>query len=401
MLTRTQNMKNERPRHKKLILVIAEDWYFWSHRLPLARAARDAGFDVVIATRVHHHAQKIQAEGFKLAPLYLCRESYSPWTELRAVVQLRRLYREERPDIVHHVALKPILYGSIAAFGRRHIRVINALAGLGYLVASSSFKARLLRLPIWNAFKFLLNRPGTHVILQNADDMEVVTSKLKVPVNNAVLIRGAGVDCEAFHPVPDPPGDPHVILPSRMLWNKGVAEFVEAAKLLRQQGIRAKFVLVGDVDPASPSGMPRGTLSAWNDAGFVEWWGLCKEMMAVYQGATLVCLPSHGGEGVPKALLEAAACGKAIVTSDVPGCRDIVRNGVNGLLISPKNINELAAALRYLLENDEARRRMGAAGREIAVREFSQEMVIEQTMALYSNVFAPKSRHLAETHSAS
>src|SRR6185312_14419419 len=353
------------------------------------------GFEVVIATRVHNHAQKIKNEGFRLAPLHLSRESYSPWKELRTIIQLRRLYREENPDIVHHVALKPILYGSIAALGRKRIRVINALAGMGYLVASSSLKARLLRLPIWNAFKFLLNRPGTHVLLQNEDDREVVTSKLRVPVHNAVLIRGAGVNCEAFHPVPDPAGVPHVILPSRMLWNKGVAEFVEAAKLLIQEGVKAKFVLVGDVDPASPSGMPRATLSAWNDAGFVEWWGLRKEMATVYHSATLVCLPSHGGEGVPKVLLEAAACGKAIVTSDVPGCRDIVRKDVNGLLVPAKNVPELANAIRYLVENDEVRRRMGTAGREIALAEFSQEIVIEKTLALYSSVIGSQFQHTA------
>lgn len=395
MLMQAQREQNDRSRRKKLILVIAEDWYFWSHRLPLARAAQKNGFDVVIATRVHKHAERIRSEGFKLVPLHLSRESYSPWKELKTIIQLRRLYREERPDIVHHVALKPILYGSIAALGRKHIHVINALAGMGYLVVSSSLKAALLRFPIWSAFRFLLNQSNTHVLLQNADDREVAISKLKVSADKTVLIRGAGVDCESFCPSAPLSVIPQVVLASRMLWNKGVAEFVEAAKLLRQQGLKVRFVLVGDVDPASPSGMPRATLTAWNDAGFVEWWGPHQEMASVYKTAALVCLPSHGGEGVPKVLLEAAACGKAIVTSDVPGCRDIVRKDVNGLLVPAKNVPELANAIRYLVENDEVRRRMGTAGREIALAEFSQEIVIEKTLALYSSVIGSQFQHTA------
>lgn len=385
MLTRRQEMKHEKTGRKKLIFVIAEDWYFWSHRLPLARAARQNGFDVIIATRVHHHAQKIRDEGFKLVQLQLSRESYSPLKELRTILQLRELYRTERPDIVHHVALKPILYGSIAALGRRDIQIINAFAGLGYLVASTSLKARVLRIPIWNAFKFLLNRPNTRVLLQNIDDQEVITTRLKVPAEKTFLIRSAGVDCSVFRPGPEPAGIPVVMLPARMLWNKGVAEFVEAAKLLRQQGVDARFVLVGDVDPASPSGMSRKTLTAWNDAGIIEWWGQREEMAAIYQTVALVCLPSHR-EGVPKVLLEAAACGRAIITSDVPGCRDIVRDNVNGFLVPAKNAPELARTIRHLLENHTIRMRMGAAGREIAVNEFSQHIVVAKTLALYDEL---------------
>jgi glycosyltransferase involved in cell wall biosynthesis len=257
---------------------------------------------------------------------------------------------------------------------------------LGYLVASSSFKARLLRLPIWNAFRFLLNRPGSRVLLQNAEDREFVTTKIRVPLERTVLIRGAGVDCNVFHPGIEREGVPVVMLPSRMLWNKGIAEFVEAARLLKQEGVNARFVLVGDVDGGSPSGMPRETLLGWRDAGVIEWCGPQQQMADVYQSATLVCLPSHGGEGVPKVLLEAASCGRAIVTSDVPGCRDIVRHNVNGLVVPPKTVRELATAVRYLLENDDVRRQMGASGREIALREFSQEIVVNKTMSLYNEL---------------
>lgn len=375
---------SEQPR-KKIIFLIAEDWYFWSHRLPLARAALRNGYEVIIATRVAKHGQKILGEGFRLIPLHLSRESYSPLKELRAIIELRRLYGKERPDVVHQVALKPVLYGSIAALGRQNIRVINALAGLGYLVASKSLKARLLRVPVWSAFRFLLKRSGSTVIFQNDEDRNAITTKLNIALENTALIRGAGVDLERFCPSPEPAGMPVVVLPSRMLWNKGVKDFVDAARLLTDQGVKARFVLVGDTDSASPSGMPREQLAAWRDEGVVEWWGRQEDMASVYQECAVVCLPSHGGEGVPKSLLEAAACGRAIVTTDVPGCRDIVRNKVNGLLVPLKSVAELANAIRQLLEDRVLRYQMGMAGREIASREFSEQAVVQNTLLLYKD----------------
>lgn len=370
-------------RRRKLIFVIADDWYFWSHRLPLARAARDAGFEIILATRFQDREKEIRDEGFKLAPLHLFRDSYSPWKELRTIFQLWQLYRTERPDIVHHVALKPILYGSIAALGRKQTNVVNAVAGLGYLVASSSVKAKLLRLPIWKAFRFVLTRANTRVLLQNVDDMKIVVERLGVPEQKAFLIRGAGVDCDAFYPTPAPEGTPVVMLPSRMLWNKGVGDFVEAADLLQKEGVKARFVLVGRADPASPSGIPTKQLIRWQESGIIEWWGHRQDMPAAYHSATVICLPSHGGEGVPKSLLEAAACGRSIITSDVPGCRDIVRHQKNGLLVRPRNIPDIVKAIRCLLANSEMRKQMGDCGRAIVLKEFAQEIVISQTLALY------------------
>jgi len=375
---------SERTR-KKIIFLIAEDWYFWSHRLPLARAALRNGYEVIIATRVAKHGQRILGEGFRLIPLHLSRESYSPLKELRAILELRRLYGKERPDLVHQVALKPVLYGSIAALGRRNIKVINALAGLGYLVASTSLKARLLRVPVWTAFRFLLKRSDSRVIFQNDEDRDAITTKLKIAQEKTALIRGAGVDLETFCPSPEPAGTPIVVMPSRMLWNKGVKDFVDAARLLTSQGVKARFVLVGDTDSASPSGMPRQQLAEWRDEGVVEWWGRQEDMASVYKGSTVVCLPSHGGEGVPKSLLEAAACGRPIVTTNVPGCRDIVRNNVNGLLVPPKSSAELAQAIRQLLADPILRYQMGMAGREIASQEFSEQAVVQDTLLLYND----------------
>ena len=370
----------------KLLFLVTEDWYFWSHRLPIARAALRNGYEVVVATRVGACGQKIRDEGFRLIPLQLGRESYAPWNEFHAIRELLSIYRREQPDIVHHVALKPILYGSIAALRRKDIRVINALAGLGYLVASSSVRARLLSRVVWGAFRFLLGRANSRVLLQNEEDRQFAVTKLRVPEGKTTVIRGSGVDMELFQPMPEPAGVPVVLLSSRMLWNKGITEFVEAARRLRHQGLEARFVLAGDTDASSPSGIPRRQLEDWQASGAVEWWGHRNDMIATLKQASLVCLPSHGGEGVPKALIEAAASGRAIVTTDVPGCRDIVRQGINGILVAPKDPVGLAHAIEELLKDPARRQEMGRRGREIAVSEFSEETVVEQTLALYREV---------------
>lgn len=371
----------------KLLFLVTEDWYFWSHRLPIARAAHNAGYEVVVATRVQEHGDRILAEGFGLVPLRLSRGSYSPWHELMAIRELRRLYRAEKPDIVHHVAMKPVLYGAIAVLGLRDIQVVNAFAGLGYLAASSSLKAWLLRLVILTVLRFLLWQPNHRVLLQNKEDQEFIINKLKVGRDRTILIRGSGVDVRKFTATPEPAGGvPLVVLSSRMLWNKGIEEFVEAAQTLRSEGIATRFILAGNSDEGSPSSIPRETLLRWKESGSVEWWGHQDNVVELLQRATLVCLPSHGGEGVPKSLLEAAASQRTIVTTDVPGCRDIVRQNVNGLLVPPKDVTALAEAIKELLIDSTRRKEMAERGRDIAVREFAEEVVIQQTLAFYQQI---------------
>ena len=382
----------------KLLFVVAEDWYFWSHRLPIARAALRNGYEVIVATRVRGYGQKIRSEGFQLIPLRLRRGSYSPLNEFPAIRQLRQIYSNEGPDIVHQVGLKPILYGSIAALGHKNLQVISAFGGLGYLGASSSLKAKYLRLAIWNAYRFLLNRPNHHVLLQNQEDKQLMVAKFKVPVENIAIIRGSGVDLDLFWPAPEPVGASIVLLAARMLWNKGIEEFVEAALILRNKGVTARFAMVGDTDLGSPSAIPRQQLLDWRGSGVVEWWGHQEEMPRIFKQANLVCLPSHGGEGVPKVLLEAAASGRAIVAADVPGCREIVRPGINGILVPPRNPVALAAAIEELLRDPERRLRMGGRGREIAANEFSEETVVHQTLALYRELLMPRALQLEPSH---
>jgi glycosyltransferase involved in cell wall biosynthesis len=372
----------------KILFVVAEDWYFWSHRRPIASAALQNSYDVFVATRVGDCGEKIIEAGFRLIPLRLDRSSYSLFHELRTVSELRSIYRREKPDIIHHIALKPILYGSIAALGNRRIQVINAFAGLGYLVSSPSFKARMLKRVLWKMFRFLLNRPNSFLLLQNREDRDLLVAEVGVPPEKTTIIRGSGVDVNEFQAIAEVPSVPIVLLSSRMLWIKGISDFVEAAKLLHSRGVRARFVLAGDTDPGSPGAIPREKLQEWQNAGRVEWWGHQQSMSRMLQQSAIVCLPSHGGEGVPKALIEAAASERAIVATDVPGCRDIVRHGTNGLLVPPKNPAALADAIATLLNDPSLRAAMGRRGREIAVNEFSEEKVIQQTLALYRQLLS-------------
>lgn len=348
------------------------------------------GYEVVVATGVYAYGQQIQDEGFRLIPLELIRNSRSLLREFRALRQLRSIYCQEQADIIHQVAIKAVLYGSIAGLGMKKMRAVNALTGLGYLVASSSAKAAFLRAIVWRAFRFLLNDPDKRVLVENQDDRNLVISRLKIPAENVIVTRGSGVDIELFQPTPEPEGPPVVVLASRMLWIKGIKEFVEAAHMLRAKGVSARLVLAGDSDVNNPSCVPREQLLEWQKLGIVEWWGHQADMPQVFKQASFVCLPSHGGEGVPKVLMEAAACSRAIVTTNVPGCREIVQHGVNGLVVPPEDAVSLAAAIEQLVNDPEARRHMAAQSRRKAVEEFSEEAVIRQTLVLYSQLLGSR-----------
>lgn len=364
----------------KLLFLVTEDWYFVSHRLPLAVAARQAGYEVTVVTRVGEHGHTIRNAGLRLIPIELSRRGKNPFSEMMLVAGLIAIYRRERPDIVHHVAMKPVLYGSLVARLARVRHVVNALAGLGWLFTSESRLANVLGRGARFAFRKLLNRGA--VIVQNPDDMKWLVD-LGIESSRIHLIRGSGVEVNRFGATPEPDGEPVVMLASRMLWDKGVGEFVAAARNLKQRGVAARFVLVGDPDPANPASIPPGLLESWHAEGVIEWWGHRNDMAQVFAQSHLVCLPSYYREGLPKVLLEAAACSRAIVATDMPGCREIVSHGDNGLLVPPRDEAALADALQSLLQNPERRSRMGTRGRGRAVQEFSVDRVVAETLALY------------------
>lgn len=367
----------------RLLFVVTEDWYFVSHRLPLAAAARAAGYDVTVATREALHGDAIRNAGIRLIPFNLSRRGGNP---LREVVSLWRLYRRERPDLVHHVALKPVMFGALAAWLARVPAQVNAVAGLGWLFTTSSGLVRLVRPALRRTLARLLDRPHCLTIVQNPEDLALL-ERSGVAASRLRLIRGAGVDLQVFRSAAPPPEPVCVVLVARMLWDKGVGEFVQAARRLTEAGVYARFVLVGDSDPANPASVPEETLRDWNGQHGVEWWGRRDDMPAVLQTAHVACLPSYR-EGLPKTLLEAAACGLPIVTTDAPGCREVVDDGVNGLLVPVRDVAGLEAALRRLILDPDLRHRMGEQSRARAEAEFGLERVIEQTLAVYGEAVA-------------
>ncbi len=366
----------------KLLFVVDEDCYFLSHRLDLARAARNAGFEVVVATRVQEHAKPIEDEGFRLIPIRLRRGIQSPLDEGAALIELIRLYRRERPDIIHHVALKPVLFGAIAARLCRVPAVVNAITGLGYMFQSSGWRRRLLRGAITPPLRWALASSCSAVIFQNGEDSQDFLNERLVTDSQAIVIRGAGVNVSQFMPAPEPAGIPVVSLAARMVWDKGVGEFVQAARLLRAKGIKARFVLVGSVDSDNPTSLSEADLMGWEKDGIVEWWGHRENMPDVYAASHVVVLPSYG-EGLPKTLLEAAACARPLVATDVRGCREIVRDGENGFLVPVKEAAPLARAIETLLHDRALRAKMGARSRELVEKEFRVELIADATVTVY------------------
>jgi glycosyltransferase involved in cell wall biosynthesis len=369
----------------KLMFVVTEDWYFLSHRLPVARAARDAGYQVIVVTRVGKLADQISNEGFTLVELeILRRSSRNPFRELRAIAELVKIYRFYKPDVVHHVAIKPVLYGSIAAWLASVPATVNALAGLGFIFSSQRLKARLLRPVIRTMLRCVFNLGKTLLIIQNPDDGRALADQRIVSKDRLRLIKGSGVDVARFYPMPELSQPPVVLLASRMIWDKGVSDFFSVAKKLKDRGVNARFVLTGKPDTDNPAAVPITTLETWNREGVVEWWGYRSDMPVVFSETAIVCLPTTYGEGVPKVLIEAAACGKPIIAYDVPGCREIVQHGKNGFLVEPGNLDKLAAQIELLLNDSLTRAAMGRNGRQMVELEFAQEKVIEQTLAVYS-----------------
>jgi glycosyltransferase involved in cell wall biosynthesis len=374
--------------HARLIYLATEDWYFRAHWLPIAKAASDAGYRVSVACRVQAHAEAISAAGLEVIPLDLRRGSTHPWHELRAIAAITELYRRRSPDLVHHVALKPVLYGSHAAARARVPAVVNALPGLGWVFSSDDLGARALRPFVAGACRWLLGREGSVLMGQNPDDMRLVAGMARVPASRTAVVRGVGVDMARFRALPVPQGLPLVVLPARLLRDKGVEEFVAAASALRG---KARFALVGNADPENPAAIPESKVRAWVEQGDVEAWGWRDDMLDVFAQASIVCLPSWR-EGLPTVLVEAAACARPIVTCDVPGCREVVRDGDNGFLVPPRDPAALAAALERLIGDAQLRRRMGERGRERAVAEFSLEHVVGQTLAIYERLLREAGR---------
>lgn len=366
-----------------ILLVVNVDWFFLSHRLSIAKAALDRGARVIIAAKDTGKASEIQKEGLIFVPIPLSRKGTNPIADLRTFWFLLQSYRRIKPALIHHVTIKPIIYGSLAARITKQNAIINTISGLGYSFSEGRL-AVLLRPLVKILYRLALASRCGCTVFQNCNDRDEFVRMGLINPERAFVIRGSGVNCSKFKatPCPEVPSQ-IVVLCGRMLWDKGVGVFVDMARLVRTTRPDVRFALVGATDPDNPSAIDGAQLRAWTREGLIEWWGYREDMVGVLAGANIVALPSIHREGLPKILLEAAASARPIVASDVPGCREIVRHEVNGLLVPPGDSKALAAAITRILESSELQNKFGRAGREIVEREFAEEIVVEQTMNLY------------------
>ena len=368
------------PRPATLVFLLTEDWFFASHFWSRARAAQAIGWRVVLVARESGAGAQIRASGIELVPVDFIRRRLNPLAELWFTLKLARLYRQLRPDVVHHIALKPIVLGGLAARLAGVRGIVNAPVGLGFVFSSARPLARMLKPLVSLALRLTLSPPGARVIFENPDDLEALRRAGMVRPQAAVLIRGAGVNLEEFAPAPEPPGLPRVILVARMIREKGVADFVSAARLLHGQ---AEFLLVGAPDPGNPNSITEAELRAWQADGVVRWLGPRRDIADLLRGAHIAVQPSTYREGLPKSALEAMAAGKPLVASDIPGCREAVVHGQTGFLFPAGDMRALATAIKTLLDDAPLRARFGAAARTRATENFSESIICAQTLLVY------------------
>ncbi len=370
---------------KTILYLVNVDWFFLSHRMSLAIEAKKRGYQVIIAAADTGQSQIILENGLRFVEVPFIRTGNNIFNEIKVLFIINRLYRRLKPDIVHHVTIKPVLLGSLVSRFLREIHVINAITGMGSLFSENK-GYNPLRMAVRGLFRVVLGSSRQHTIFQNPDDLNYFVSRGLVKNRQACLIPGSGVDTGLFTPSESKPSVQLVLMPSRMIVEKGVAAFCEAAKRLKPRFPDVRFILAGKVDIGSPGMIPESTLKKWASEGSVEWIGYIKDMPALLQLTSIVVLPTTYPEGVPKSLIEAASCGIPIVTSDRPGCREIVYDGVNGLFTNPNEPQEIADAIEWFLTHQVEAEEMGRAGRKIVLRKFTLDKVLSETMNLYEKV---------------
>jgi glycosyltransferase involved in cell wall biosynthesis len=371
----------------KVLLFANTDWYLFNFRLSLANALSEKGVEVVLLSPPGEYVNRLKEGGFRWVEIPMSRGGINPFSEFRTFFKLWKLYRSEKPDLVHHYTIKCVLYGSLAAHFTGVKSIINSITGLGFVFTGNTVIHRILRNVVSLAYRLVLSK--TRVIFQNQTDRNFFLSTRLISPESAELIRGSGVDVGLYYPTQEPQEAPPVILfPGRLLRDKGIFEFIEASRILKDKKVTARFVVVGGLYEANPTSVSHQQFQGWLNEGIIEYWGWSDEMNKVYPLVNIVCLPSYR-EGLSKTLIEACASGRAIVTTDVPGCRDVVNHGENGLLVPPKNSTALAGALQELILAPQTRQRMAASGRKLAERDFSMQKVIQETFAVYTRAGIP------------
>lgn len=382
------NIQKKIQKHALLLFVIAEDYGLFTHRIDLARRAKKEGYRVGIATRISQYGDAIQKEGFELYPLKeLKRGGFSLFQDIKATRELYILYKRLKPTIVHQVAMKPVLYGTIAAYFAKIPYIVNALGGLGYLFISESLKAYSIRLILKNLFKALFFKKNVALILQNQDDID--TLKGVINPSRIYLIRGSGVDVKRFTPGIQKRTRKKetvtVLMLSRLLWDKGVGELYEAARILRTKDIPVEIIVAGDVDLENPASVTSEILEVWKKEGFIKFIGEAADIMPLLKEADIGILPSYR-EGLPKALLEQGAMGLPLITTDVPGCREVVIDDFNGVLVPVKNAEALVNAIEKMVLDVSLRQVMGKASRQLIEKNFSVDKINQAILDVYKNI---------------
>lgn len=367
---------------RRLLILVNCPAFFMSHRAPLAVSAAEAGYEVHVATMPGAAVAEIKRLKVSHHELPLSRSGTNPGRELLAMFAILRLMRSIRPDLVHLVTIKPVLYGGLAARLSGVPGVIAAISGLGFTFLARGWRANLNRALLFGLYRLVLARPSVRVIFQNPHDRDLFVRNRLVSPDQVKMIRGSGVDLDRYALSPEPAGRLVVLMPSRLLMDKGIREFVEAAQILRSRNIEAEFRVAGGVDPDNPASISLKQLELWRQETEVKFLGYQRDMPAVLSQSHVVVLPSYR-EGLPKVLLEAAACGRAVVTTDVPGCRDAIEPGETGVLVPAGDALMLAEQIQRLLLDHRERKQMGQAARKLAEREFSIESVVAAHLSIY------------------
>lgn len=368
-----------------IAFVVNNSAYFISHRMRIGLRLLSAGYVVhVVAPGACPNI--LVEHGFIYHQMNMSRKGKNPFNEMSTLFYLYSLFGRLKPDIVHLVTIKPYLYGGVAARLAGVPAVVSAVAGLGILFSQDSFKNIILRSVLYPLYRFAFGHPQQKVIFQNRDDKALLQRFAHLPAEKTVLIRGAGVDLAAYPFLPEPEVEVVVCFASRLLKDKGVVEFAEASRALRRRGITAAFWLIGTPDPGNANTVTQAQLDAWEQEGLLKCLGYRTDIAELFSQSHIVALPSCYGEGLPKVLIEAAACGRAVITTDHPGCRDAIEAGVTGLLIPIKDSVALADAIERLISNPEQRQRLGRAGRVLAENVFDVEKVIDEHIRIYEQL---------------
>ena len=368
---------------KKILFVVNVDWFFISHRLPLALEALKKGYEVHLACGISDKKEYLEKLGIKVHPLNLSRSGTGIKGELKAFIEIYNVLKKVTPDIAHFVTIKPVLYGGIASRFFGGFRKVFAISGLGFVFVAQTLKAKIVRTIVRAMYKIALGGKNSHVIVQNPEDKKVILSFNVTEDKNITLIKGSGVDLEQYFYKISENNIPKIVMASRLLKEKGVFEFAQAAKILENKNLKVEFELYGEIDEGNPNSLTKTDLEKISKIGNFEIKGFSSDIKSVFQKSDIVVLPSYYGEGLPKVLIEAAACGRAVVTTDVPGCRDAIEPNVTGLLCEVKDTESLASVIEKLILDKDLRNSMGKEGRKLAEQEFDINKVVEKHFDIY------------------